>query len=227
MSDIDGVGRRGRKPTEGLTVAQDRALRVLRDLLQSQSFPPTVQELASELGIAGASAHELLKSLERKGYVRRTQGKARTLELLARPDDRATGSIAVPVVGRVAAGMPTLATENVIGEILVEGSVARGHCFALEVQGDSMVDAGIEDGDYVIVRQQPIAESGEIVVALLDGEATIKRLKIVRDLIELRPENQHLSPITVGPEADLRIVGKVIAVRRARSYAGPKTESDG
>ena len=210
-------------------MAQDRALRVLRALLQAQGFPPTVQELASELGIAGASAHELLKSLKGKGYVRRAQGKARSLELLARPDDRATGLVAVPVVGRVAAGAPTLAAENVVGEILVEGSVARGRCFALEVQGDSMIEAGIEDGDYVIVRQQPIAKSGEIVVALLDGEATVKRLKIVRDLISLRPEKIAAShpSLSVLRRICASSIHLIAVRRRAGRYAGPEADPDG
>ncbi len=118
----------------------------------------------------------------------------------------------VPIVGRVAAGPPILADENIIGEVLVDSRVARhGRCFALEVQGDSMIDADIDDGDLVVVRQQPLAESGDIVVALLGEEATVKRLYIRDETIELRPENTSHRPITVGPEDELRILGKVVA----------------
>lgn len=115
-------------------------------------------------------------------------------------------------MGRVPAGTPLLAPENVIGELLVDSRTARGRCFALEVQGDSMIDADIQEGDYVIVRQQQLAESGEIVVAMLEGEATVKRLHLGADAIELRPESHSHSPILIGPDDDLRILGKVVAV---------------
>ena len=107
-----------------------------------------------------------------------------------------------------------MAIENVVGELLVDSRIARGRCFALKVKGDSMIDADINDGDYVIVRQQPLAESGEIVVAMLENDATVKRLRMAGEVIELRPENPRLSPIQIGPDDDLRIVGKVVAVHR-------------
>jgi repressor LexA len=113
----------------------------------------------------------------------------------------------------VAAGVPILAVENQIGEILVEARVARGSCFALQVSGDSMIDARIGDGDLVIVRRQPVAENGDIVVALLGEEATVKRLYVADSVIELRPANANYQPIRVGPNDDLRILGKVLAVR--------------
>jgi repressor LexA len=117
-------------------------------------------------------------------------------------------------VGEVAAGPPILAQENIVGEILVEGSILRGgRHFALEVRGDSMTCAGIDDSDLVIVRQQALADSGDIVVALIDDEATVKRLWMREGMIELRPENPRYDPIVVSPESDLRIVGKVVAVR--------------
>ena len=125
----------------------------------------------------------------------------------------------VPIVGRVAAGQPILAEENIIGEVLVDSRAARhGRCFALEVQGDSMIDASIDDGDLVVVRQQPLAESGDIVVALLDQEATVKRLFVRDERIELRPENPKLRPMPIGPDDGLRILGKVIAVSRSGSH---------
>lgn len=122
--------------------------------------------------------------------------------------------IPVPIVGEVAAGPPILAQENVIGEFLMEASVLRsGRHFALEVHGDSMICAGIDDGSLVIIRQQALAENGDIVVALIDDEATVKRLWMREEKIELRAENPEYDPIVVSPESDLRIVGKVVAVR--------------
>ncbi|MBF0188470.1 MAG: transcriptional repressor LexA [Magnetococcales bacterium] len=119
----------------------------------------------------------------------------------------------VPIVGEVAAGVPILAQENRVGELQVEAHIVRGNCFALSVQGDSMIDVQINDSDYVIVRQQPIAENGEIVVALLGDEATVKHLYIDGEQIELRPANDAYKPIEVQQDDELRILGKVVAVR--------------
>ncbi len=215
----DGSKRRGRPPVEGITEPQRRALTAIRSHVARRGFPPTGQELGELLGIAPASAHEQVNQLVRKGYLRRDPGKARSLELLKEPESEVSDLVPVPVVGTVAAGEPILAAENIVGELLVEGRlVGRARCFALQVKGDSMIRAGIREGDYVVVRQQAVAENGDIVVALLGDEATVKRLHISDDRVELRPENQRLRPILVGPDDELRIQGKVIAVRR-----GPPT----
>jgi repressor LexA len=151
----------------------------------------------------------------RKGYLKRDPGKARSLELLKEPESEVSDLVSVPIVGTIAAGHPILAVENIVGELLVEGRlVGRARCFALQVEGDSMVRADIRSGDYVVVRQQPVAENGDIVVALLGDDATVKRLRIADDRIELRPENPRHRPIVVGPDDEMRIQGKVIAVRR-------------
>jgi repressor LexA len=174
-------------------------------------------ELAGELEIAGPSVHDHIKQLVRKGYIRREPGKARGLTVLRRLDDEVTGLVPVPLVGTVAAGKPVLAEENLVGEVLVEENLAKsGRCFALKVRGDSMTKAKIHHADLVVVRQQQLAESGDIVVALVDDEATIKRLHIRDQQIELRPEskNKKHRPIVIGPDMDLRIVGKVVGVRR-------------
>jgi len=172
-------------------------------------------ELAESLGISQASAHEQVRQLERKGYLRREPFKARGLVVIKQPEDDVEDLVPVPIVGNVAAGTPLLAEENRVGEVLVEGRVARsGRCFALRVTGDSMAGAGIRDHDLVIVRQQPVAESGDIVVALLGDDATVKRLFIREHQIELRPENIKYKPMPIRAEDDLRIIGKVVAVRR-------------
>lgn len=205
---------RGRRPVEEITDTQINALKEIRRFTNHRGFPPTIKELADILGISHASAHGQVNQLVRKGYLKREARKARSLAIVREPEDTLSVMIAVPIVGRVAAGRPILAVENIVGEIMVEGRIARsGRCFALEVAGDSMVNAGIKERDLVVVREQPVAENGDIVVALLEDEATVKRLFIRDEKIELRPENPKHRPIPVGPDDGLRILGKVIAVR--------------
>ena len=205
---------RGRRPVEEITDTQINALKEIRRFTNHRGFPPTIKELADILGISHASAHGQVNQLVRKGYLKREARKARSLAIVREPENTLSVMIAVPIVGRVAAGRPILAVENIVGEIMVEGRIARsGRCFALEVAGDSMVNAGIKERDLVVVREQPVAENGDIVVALLEDEATVKRLFIRDEKIELRPENPKHRPIPVGPDDGLRILGKVIAVR--------------
>jgi len=205
---------RGRRPVEEITDTQINTLKEIRRFTNHRGFPPTMKELADILGISHASAHGQVNQLVRKGYLKREARKARSLAIVREPEDTLSVMTAIPIVGRVAAGRPILAVENIVGEIMVEGRIARsGRCFALEVAGDSMVNAGIRERDLVVVREQPVAENGDIVVALLEDEATVKRLSIRDEKIELRPENPKHRPIPVGPDDGLRILGKVIAVR--------------
>lgn len=214
---MDTLNRgRGRPRVKELTDPQRRVLREIRDFVNRCKYPPTMQELADILEIAPASAHEFVSQLVRKGYVQREPRKARSLAVLREPDEDTTELMPIPLLGTVRAGQPVLAEENVIGEVLIESGVARrGRCFALRVEGDSMKGAGMREGDVVIVRQQPVAQNGEIVVALLDGEATVKRLFIGGDQIELRPENRKYRPLVVSPDTELQILGKVVAVRKS------------
>jgi len=206
---------RGRPPSQEISDPQRRTLREIVLFRDGRGFPPTMQELANILDISHASAHGQVNQLVRKGYLKRDPGKARGISVIREPGDGAPDLVPVPIVGRVAAGQPIFAEENIVGQVLVEGRVARsGRCFALEVKGDSMVNAGIRGHDLVVVRQQPIAENGDIVVAMLGKEATVKRLFIREEKIELRPENPKHQPIRVGPDDGLRILGKVVAVRR-------------
>lgn len=211
-------GGPGRRPIVGITDPQKRTLEEIRDYIARKSYPPTIQELAGILGITHASAHAQVNQLVRKGYLRREAHKARGLVVVRTPGEEIADLVRVPLLGRVAAGRPLLAEENIIGEVLVEGRIAsRGRCFALEVTGDSMVNAGIRERDLLVVRQQPVAASGDIVVAMLNDEATVKRLFIRDEKIELRPENPQHQPIPVGHDDELRILGKVVAVRRSDS----------
>jgi repressor LexA len=205
----------GRPPSVGITPAQLRAFNEIRVFTSKNQYPPTLQELAAILGVSHSSVQEQISQLIRKGYLRREPGKSRGIAIVREPESSVAAVVAVPIVGRVVAGPPLLAEENVVGEILVEESLLRrGRCFALEVQGDSMKGAGIKASDLLIVRQQPVAENGEIIVALLDGEATVKRLAIHGGQVELQPENPRYRSIAVTAENDLRIVGKVVGIWR-------------
>lgn len=207
--------RPGRRPTLELTDAQHRVLRAVRDLIAAKGFPPTVQELADRLALSPATAHEQVGQLVRKEYLARIPRKARSLTVLREPDEAPADLTSVPLLGTVAAGHPIFAEENRLGDVFVERRlVAHGRHFALRITGESMRDAAISDGDVVIVRQQPVAEHGDIVVVLRNGDATVKRLSIRQHAIELRPENPDFAPIPVEPDDDLRILGKVVAVRR-------------
>ncbi len=209
---------RGRRPAVEITDPQRRTLRALRRFIDHRGLPPTIKELADSLGISAPSAHDQVNQLVRKGYVKRESRKARGLTVVREPMDDVLELLAVPIVGSVAAGQPILAEENVIGEVLVDSRAVRsGRCFALEVRGDSMIGAGIHDRDLVVVREQPVAESGDIVVALLDQEATVKRLFIRDERIELRPENPIHRPMRIGPDDGLSILGKVVAISRSRA----------
>lgn len=211
--------KRGRPPIESITDSQRRTLTVIQEFMAQQGFPPTMQELADELGMTTSGAYDQVNQLIRKGYLKRQSRRARGLTLVRQAEEMSIADLmAVPLVGHVAAGLPILAEENVIGEVHVPGNVARsGNCFALKVAGDSMTGAGILDGDVVIVRQQQLAQSGDIVVALIDGDATVKRLYWAEDTIELRAENRKYRPIAIDPETDFRVLGKVVAHSHARS----------
>lgn len=200
-----------------ISEAQQRTLRELSAFITRTGYPPTMSELGEVLGITAASAHNLVKQLERKGFVRRQPNRPRSLQVVREPEQSLAALVSVPVVGAVKAGPAMLAEENRLGTIMLPRSTVgtgkqRGRLFALRVTGDSMIDAGIRDGDFVIVRQQPIAESGEIIVALVDGAATVKRLHISDESIELRAANEAYAPIVVQPDSDFRVLGKLVNV---------------
>lgn len=214
--------------TGSLTSAQEGTLRAISTFMERRGVAPTVQELADILSIQPPSAHELLRRLEEKGYIQREPRKARTMTVVKEFTPRVRQMVGVPVLGKVAAGAPILTIENKIGEIMVDAMIARGNCFALQVCGDSMIDVNINDGDYVVVRQQQLAESGDIVVAMRDGEATVKRLFIADEKIELRPENKKLKPIIISHDDDFSIVGRVVSVcSRADPINQAKEQQDG
>ncbi len=213
--------------TDGLTPRQRRVLEVIRDWVERLGYPPSVREIGEAVGLTSTSsvAHQL-RALERKGYLRRDPNRPRAVGI--RPVESALDSsevsevseassarptpIFVPVVGRIAAGGPVLA-EQAVEDVfpLPKEIVGEGSLFLLRVAGDSMIEAAIMDGDWVVVRQQPIAENGDIVAAMIDGEATVKTFKRRDGHVWLLPHNPAYEPI---PGDEATVLGRVVAVLR-------------
>ncbi len=205
----------------GLTERQRRVIEVIRDSVQRRGYPPSMREIGQAVGLSSTSsvAHQLM-ALERKGFLRRDPHRPRAYEVrgveVARPNTaEAAGRPStsyVPLVGRIAAGGPILAEQTVEDVFpLPRQLVGEGELFALTVRGDSMIEAAICDGDWVTVRRQPVAENGDIVAAMIEGEATVKRLKREDGRIWLMPHNPAYEPI---PGDNATILGKVVAVLR-------------
>jgi len=203
----------------GLSKRQEEILLTIEKLLKREGYPPTVREIGMAVGLSSpASVHNHLNALEEHGYIRRTGTKGRALEVLVRNGSgprgvQERGRIQkMPLVGRVAAGSPLLAEENIEELVEVPEMLAREEgCFLLRVSGLSMIGAGILDGDLVVVRRQEDAANGEIVVALLEDEATLKRFFREDDHVRLQPENEEMEPIW---SRNPRILGKVVGLMR-------------
>jgi repressor LexA len=200
-----------------LTSTQKKVLNFLKNYLREKGYPPTLREIASHFGLKGPKGpQKTLTILERKGYIRKVPGGSRAIEILNFPTFHSNKIISIPIVGRVSAGEPILAIENIEGYINLDRSlVASEDIFLLRVHGDSMIESHIQDGDFALVKPQPSAENGEIVVALIDDEATIKKIFQKRDFIRLEPANPNMAPIVVKKgEKRVTIVGKVVGIFR-------------
>jgi repressor LexA len=203
-----GGSATGRPATE----RQQRILKAINDFTSERGYPPSVREIGERVGLSSSSTiHAHLKALEKRGLISRDPTKPRALRsesLSARGD-----VVVMPILGRVAAGVPITAQEDVEGEFTIgAGFVPRGSsAFMLRVAGDSMIEAAILDGDLIMVRPQPTADNGEIVVAMIDGEATVKRYYREPGRIRLQPENRTMAPIYAS---DVEIIGRVEAVVR-------------
>ena len=196
-----------------LTKRQQEIFDFIRRYWAKYGYPPTVREIGKAVGLASSSTvHAHLANLERYGVLKRNPAKPRALELLFDKAKQAIGPSGLPIVGQVAAGQPILAEEN-IEEYVQVPSIAGGEEgeYVLQVSGDSMRDAGILENDYVVVRKQETARDGDIVVALLGEEATVKRYFKEKDHIRLQPANETMNPIL---SSDVRLLGKVVGVFR-------------
>ena len=196
-----------------LTKRQKAIYDFLLSTIREKGFAPSIPEIGAKFKIAstnGVSDH--LKALEKKGYIRRVGKRAiEVLSALGAPVLTAVRDI--PILGRVPAGKPFLSEENSEGLLTIPSDMGSGKLFALQVKGDSMVDAGIMDGDRVIVKQQGTAENGAIVCALIEGEATLKRFYEKDGVVTLKAENEKYKPITVS-SGEFRIVGRVVGLMR-------------
>ena len=187
----------------------------------STGVPPSIRQIGTALGISSTNGVRLhLQALQKKGYIRRSQRTSRGIVSLNRLSTAASPSrsttVDIPILGRVAAGTPIMAAENHEGSLTLDASLIKNQeSFALRVNGDSMINAGILDGDIVVVRLQQGADNGDIVVARMGEEATVKRFYREKDAIRLQPENPSLTPIY---STDVEICGKVIALVRPHVF---------
>jgi repressor LexA len=195
------------------TEKQQRILQVIREFTSTRGYPPSVREIGERVGLSSSSTVQShLKTLERRGLLKRDPTKPRALVAQRDDDAPSVESAFLPLVGRVAAGVPITATENLEEQFVLPASwVPRTGGFMLRVKGDSMIDAAILDGDLIVVEPRPTANNGEIVVAMIDGEATVKRFYREPGRVRLQPENATMAPIYAD---DVTIVGRVEAVIR-------------
>jgi len=215
-----------------LTDRQKQVLSFISESIRHRGYPPTLREIGEKMGIRSTNGvNDHLKALEKKGYLAREDLKSRALRPLVKDKDRGgKGSVAVaaltddlvevPLVGRVAAGAPLLAVENVEDTVKVDrfflGSGSAKEVFALRVKGDSMIDDGIHDGDFIFVKKSLAADKGDIVVALIEDEATVKRYYPEGDVIRFQPANRDMQPIMVRKRdfKSVNLIGIVVGVYR-------------
>ncbi|MCK5155010.1 MAG: transcriptional repressor LexA [Spirochaetales bacterium] len=198
---------------KGLTRRQKEVVEFIRDYIQEHSYPPTIRDIASNFSISVKAAFDHVKALEKKQIIKSDLNRSRSLEILAEEFSPIHEAIAIPLLGSVAAGMPLLTEENLEGTLSISAEMlGNGDFFALRVKGDSMINAGIFDGDYAIIKQTNTASNGSIVVAWVQDDAvTLKRLYIEKNRVRLQAENDAYPPIYTQ---DIRIAGKLQLVIR-------------
>ena len=221
-----------KKPrTQGLTTRQKQILRYITNVIDKKGYAPSVREIGKAVGLSStATVHSYLKQLEAMKYIKKENQKGRTLRVLKKEDDfydtarvgkesenlkafyNRKEMVDVPIVGKITAGAPILAVENITDTVPVPVDFAgNSQCFMLLVSGESMIEAGILDGDLILVRRQNVAENGQIVVALIDDEATVKTFYKEKDHIRLQPENDTMQPFIFK---NITILGKAIGLFR-------------
>ena len=216
---FDGLEKSKRKE---LTSRQEEILEYIKKYSKENRMPPTVREIGNHFEISSTNGvRSILAALIKKGYINRSPRLSRGIEVI---DNDKSGNVAeapsntieIPIVGRVAAGTPILAVQNLEGTVTIDRDflACRSDVFALRVKGDSMINAGIFDGDLIFARQQKTAERGEIIVAQIDNEATVKYYHPLADHVELRPANPRYRPIIVKNDKDFTNAGKLIGVMR-------------
>ncbi len=218
----DELDQESNTKRKGLTARQEEILEYIKKYSKENRMPPTVREIGNHFEISSTNGvRSILAALIKKGYINRSPRLSRGIEILdngseADKSETVSNTIEIPIVGRVAAGTPILAVQNLEGTVTIDRDflACRTDVFALRVKGDSMINAGIFDGDLIFARQQKTADRGEIVVAQVDNEATVKYYHPNADHVELRPANPRYRPIIVKNDKDFSIAGRVIGVMR-------------
>lgn len=197
-----------------LTQKQELVLKFITRIIRDRGFPPTIREIGDEFQITAKGAYDHLKAIEKKGYIRTSKNQSRAIELIRHSAEEPlpVRASSIPLVGRVAAGLPILAEENIEDYIPVpENLNKKGTLYALRVVGDSMQDEGILDGDIAIIQKKEVARSGEIVVAMIENEATLKYYYKDTDHVRLEPRNSKYKPIKTKKAT---VLGKLIGLYR-------------
>jgi repressor LexA len=196
----------------GITRRQSEVLDYIKTFIGEHHFPPTIREISEHFSISVKGAYDHVKALEKKGYLKIDNNRSRTIEVVDQEEPTADEVLSVPILGNVAAGVPLLADENLDGHIRLPAEhLGRGNHFALHVRGDSMRDAGIMDGDLAVFRQQPLAENGDIVVAMVEEAVTLKRFYKEKNRVRLQAENPDYPPIFTQ---NVRVLGKLARLIR-------------
>ena len=201
-------------PSEKISAKQTEILEYIKDYLLVKGYPPSVREICQAVNLKSTSSvHSHLETLEKRGYIRRDPTKPRTIEITDDEFNLAHREIVnIPMIGEIAAGEPVIADERITGYFpLLPEDVPNGTCFFLKVRGDSMINVGIYDGDRVLIRQQNTAKNGDIVVALIDDSATLKRYYKEKGHYRLQPENDLMEPIIVD---EVEILGTLAGLYR-------------
>ncbi|HEY4744294.1 MAG TPA: transcriptional repressor LexA [Desulfuromonadaceae bacterium] len=196
-----------------LTPRQQQVLAIINDFTGRCGYPPSLREIAAQLGIKGTlGVSKHLEALERKGYLQRRGHRSRSITLAG-----TAPAVSLPIVGRIRAGLLHPAQEDIAGHLAVDAGTVKGDgCFLLRVEGDSMINRGILDGDLALIRPQAVADNGEIVAVMVDGDATLKQFFREPGRIRLQPANPNYEPIICLPgDGDVTIVGKMIGLFRS------------
>lgn len=199
-----------KKMSEELTAAQRETLNLICRFIDERDVPPTYRELAEEIGIGLPSVQDRLNGLIKKGYIEKERG-TRTIRVRRRSTDSRSRVVAIPLFGSVVAGNPLRPDVENEGVVYIDRSVADpASCYAVRVSGESMIDAGIKNGDILIIHCQRMANDGDIVIASVNNELTVKRLRCRKGVVQLEPANSMMAPIEIAMEDDFRILGVVL-----------------
>lgn len=197
-----------------LTTRQQQVYTFIKEYIEANGSSPTLREISAHIGTAGtATAISHVEALEKKGYLRRREGSSRGIVLPQTP----SATMSLPIVGRIRAGLLHPAVEDITGHLSVDSSLIKGEgCYFLTVEGDSMINKGILHGDIVLIRPQQVADNGEIVAVMVDGDATLKQFFHAHDHILLQPANSAYEPIVIRPgQGEVTIVGKMVGLFRS------------